>query len=100
MTQVKVYLPKEADNYDGVLAYTQMRFANCFGGFTTYDATGGWVDSNGDTVTEPVTVIESYNDRSIQTVKELMEHISLRIFVRTNEDAIAYTIDNKMYFID
>lgn len=58
-TMIRIYIPTavEAKVSDAV----KKRAADAFGGFTTFDASGGWTDDDGNLITEQVEVIEVEN---------------------------------------
>lgn len=65
MYEIVIPLPKGID--DRLTDRVKARAAKEFGGFTTTDAQGGWVAPNGETVTEPVTVLTVVADRTDPT---------------------------------
>lgn len=102
MSRAVIYLPKEAENYDDALHAIQSRLCDAFGGCTSYDARGHWVDDDGDVIDEPCTVVETFDDgdrhpelRTYGTVHALAEEV-YRI---TDESAIMVAVDGEKYLI-
>lgn len=56
MTTAKIYVPDAVD--DSTHQYVKSWLAEEFGGYTAYDAQGGWRNDDGDLVEESVTVYE------------------------------------------
>lgn len=75
------------------------RMAGKFGGFTAYDAAGGWVDGDGNLIEEPVTVIESYTGDD-ETAPMYARCIALEVLNMLYQDAAMYTIDGTAHFVE
>lgn len=56
MTQATIYMPHGID--EKVLSAVLKRASDKFGGFTTVEASGGWVSPDGELVKEPVTLVK------------------------------------------
>lgn len=57
VTTAKLYVPKEASNYDSVIQTVKRWMAEDYGGYSAYGAAGGWL-YDGEIIEEPVTVLE------------------------------------------
>jgi hypothetical protein len=101
MTRVTIVLPKPMSGYDGCLEHAQERIADTCGGFTMYDATGGWVE-DGCVVEEDVTVIEGYCDKSHANAVIWLDGIVEYIMGWNlyNESAIMFTVGNDQYLVN
>ena len=98
VTQVKLYLPKMADNYAEALTRVKRVFAEEYGGFTAYgvgddSVVGGWIDDDGQLIEEPVVVLETVANapNAEYTVRQLSEEL----LEMTDEDAIMATVDGQ-----
>jgi hypothetical protein len=91
-----VYVPTAVD--DEILRDVKRRMANVCGGYTVYDAEGGWTDANGRMVEEDVHVVEAYGDGDIQTQKNVHRTASM-VRLRSDEDAVAYTVGKHMHLV-
>lgn len=96
---LKLYVPTDvADTRDvankTVLTVLKERAADHYDGFTTYDATGGWVDGDGNLIEEKVTVLEIVIDESAELDAKHYGKVNARwITYATDETAVMYTID-------
>ena len=81
------------------LDMVKRQIARAFGGFTAYDAAGGWVDDDGNLIQEPVTVVESYVTEDIPEAKDAVRNIARGVMVALCQDAAMYTLDNEAHFI-
>lgn len=76
----------------------KIEFAELFGGFTSYEALGGWMSAQG-LVEEPVTVVSSFTDDNgldhLGEVRLLAEELAMALF----QEAVAIEIDSQMEFI-
>jgi hypothetical protein len=88
------------DSYQACLEHAQKRIADTCGGFTMYDATGGWVE-DGSIVEEDVTVVEGYCDKSHANAVIWLDGVVEYIMGRNgyNESAIMFTVGNDQYLV-
>jgi hypothetical protein len=94
-------LPKPMDSYQACLEHAQQQLCDRYGGFTSYDARGGW--HNGDEIEqEPVTVVEAYADVSPENAVIYMDSVVEYIAGRNgyDESQIMFTVDNEMYVVN
>ena len=98
MTQLKMYVPDNADNAEDTQEYVNGAMCEQYGGTTVYSATGSWKDPNGRIVTEPVSVYETFTDNSAEKCVSFMDELAYQVKRRTNEDSVAYSINNDMFF--
>ena len=78
----------------------QRLFANQFGGFTTYQAQGGWVDTNGNLVTEDVFIVKSAC--TAQKLKEStawLHNLAARMAKAWKQEAVTLEVDGKLEFV-
>lgn len=103
MSLLKLYVPKgaEADRgTDNPHEFARIAFGNYWGGWTEYDARGGWIDGNGEPVREPVTVFECVTDgEHADTDKELLKALARRVLERTTEDAVLAVHDGEKIMV-
>lgn len=99
MPTAKLYLPKTADNYVETVNTVKRRMADAFGGYTAYDAEGGWVDDEGETVTEPVTVLETAAtpDVAAADMAFAMRVLARDVKTATGEDTIMIVVEGDKY---
>jgi hypothetical protein len=102
MTRVTLTLPKPMDSYQACLTHAQQEFCKKFGGFTSYEANGGWRESDGSICKEPVTVIEAYTDLSHPNAVIFMDGVAEYIMGRNGyeESAIMFTVNNDQYLVE
>lgn len=69
-----------------------------FGGFTAYEADGGWVDGDGNLIEERVTVIESYTSKPA-SAHLVAERLARSVMLLLYQDAAMYTVNNQAHFV-
>lgn len=74
-------------------------FSNLFGGFTSYEAIGGWNSSEHGLIQENVTII--YSNASEVTNEAIQEVIRLakEMKYEMRQEAISLCLDGQLYFI-
>lgn len=96
MARGTIVLPTEAYNFDKAADEIKRALSEKFGGYTTYDAQGGWINEEGELIDEPVKVYETYTDNARYSVFRSIAH---NVRVTTGEDAVMFTINNESHFI-
>jgi hypothetical protein len=86
----KLYVPSEF-----ALQYLEL-FARKFGGATEYPSTGAWIDQSGNLVVEPISVIESINDK---VARNWLELIARKLCREAHQECVAIQIDGNLEFI-
>lgn len=99
MTVAKLYLPKEADNYDKALELTKRRMCDIGGGYTTYDGHGGWRTDDGELIEEPVTVLEVVENegRDVNYIGSCMKELAHELKDITGESAVMVVSNGEKY---
>lgn len=100
MTRISVYLPKEASGYADASENIETRMCDAFGGFTAYDARGGWKAPDGDIVREPVTVYESFTDMKAHQAYQAAQAAAHAVATLTDETAVMYTVDGECHMVE
>lgn len=94
MVRATITLPTQATDHQEVLDLIKGHMSRRYGGYTTYQATGGWENDEGQLIEEPVIVVESYSDSSVSLVSMEMHELAEVVKRATDEDAVMYTVDN------
>jgi hypothetical protein len=94
-TTIRAYVPNTAGEVEPdrsgrtVLETLKRRAAEAYGGFTTYAATGGWQNSDGQLVEENVTVLEVTADANADVEPETWAEVNARwLFDMTAESEV------------
>ena len=100
--RVSVYVPKISEEKDKqVHGRLRALFCTHAGGFTIYPScTGHWLDDKEQEVIDHVVVYETYAQEDKENL--LLKNLAVELLVireLLNQDSIAYTIDNQIYFI-
>ena len=102
---IKVYVPKAAaeTTYHGdvtMMEKLKKRVSTKFGGFTEYQASGGWVNDKGELIEENVFVLE-VTTRERERKCEVFAKANASWLARnTNEDTVMVMVNNERYFIN
>ena len=77
----------------------KLKFAELFGGFTSYKAVGGWVSPIHGLIEEPVTVITAFtDDNGLDKIGEV-EEFAAAVAEALGQEAVTLEIDNSLQFI-
>lgn len=104
MQQIAIYVPstvnvsQACDNTKQV-AETQILLAQLFGGFTTYEATGGYVTNSNQLVTEKITIVTSFVGRAKKAQKEAIFAYAEQLRDSMTQESILVQIGAKIHFI-
>lgn len=75
-------------------------FADVFGGATVTKADGAWFSAElHKVVYEPVVIVTSYHDGSVERAHSLAEAMAEVIRDDMSQECVAYTIDGVMYLV-
>lgn len=75
------------------------RFAQLFGGFTSYSAVGGWMSPEHGLVEENVTVVSSFTDEiGLSRLADVMAFAS-SMAKALSQEAVAVEVDHRMEFV-
>jgi hypothetical protein len=103
MTTLKVYVPDAADDTanGSITTAIKRRMADRFGGFTTIDAHGGWVNGNGKLIEEPVTIIqcEAPSDTDKRVLERFVEARCMFVKRMSNEDAVLGVVGDERIMV-
>lgn len=76
----------------------KVQFAEIFGGFTSYNAVGGWMSAQG-LVEEPVTVVASFtNDDGLNRLNEV-KAFAAQMGRALSQEAVAVEVDHRLEFV-
>lgn len=104
---IAIYIPtKDAKGEDlnyvtraNRLKDVRKEFARAFGGFTEYEAIGGW-ESNGKVVIEPITIVKSfYSAGSDRYAYQLARTLALVIKTDLKQEAVTIEQNGGLSFI-
>lgn len=103
---VAVYIPtKDAKGEDlnlvtraNRLKDVRKEFARAFGGFTEYEALGGW-GSNGKVIIEPITIIKSFYSGDDLPASQLARTLALVIKHDLKQEAVTIEQNGGISFI-
>ncbi len=105
--QIAIYIP----GTNGVRRINSARyvtralelFSNLFGGSTiesrprAHNVTGAWKDSSGNLITEDITIVESYTDKTTLAANiDIVRQWSLELKRELNQDALAIRINKTL----
>ena len=75
------------------------RIAGITGGFTAFNATGGWIDLNNKLITEQVTVVDtSIGGDDVNTINQL-RHIAKAVCNDLNQDCVFLSFDGETHYV-
>ena len=105
MATAKIYLPKGATS-DELLTEVQRTVCEEFGGFTMYDARGGWEDEDGEIVKEKVHAIETsvevkeHHSRWVTEngMRSTFRKLAKKVINETDEDAVMWVLNGEPHF--
>lgn len=103
---VAVYVPtKDAKGEDlnlvtraNRLKDVRKEFARAFGGFTEYEALGGW-ESNGKVIVEPVTIVKAFYSGDNLPASQLVRTLALVIKYDLKQEAVTVEQNGGISFI-
>ena len=81
-------MPNDLDKSGTVVSAVKERLSREYGGFTAYDANGGWINDDGELVEDNITVVESVGDIRKDTVEDICRSVK-RIL---NEDSVMWEV--------
>jgi hypothetical protein len=96
MAHAKLYLPRAAANFDDAAAYVETYMCEVFGGFTQYNGKGGWKNSDGEIVKEPVRVYETVAEHA---TRKQLEGMAARVLEKTDESAVMAAVDGEKIIV-
>jgi hypothetical protein len=76
----------------------KMQFAELFGGYTSHNAVGGWMSSQG-LVEEEVTVVASFTDDLGLNQLTEVKAFARRMAKALSQEAVAIEIDHRLEFV-
>lgn len=101
-TRVKIYVPEQAGNKTWnpdhtMLSKLKEMAADKFGGFTEYEAKGGWLNSSDELVEENVRVIEILSKETESLTEGWAKSEANWLKAHTDEEVILITVGGEMY---
>lgn len=105
--KVAVYVPSTINTsrpltsaeHDQHVQRTLRFFAGRFGGATAERAVGAWVDSDGDLVTEDVTIVYAYAAQLTTADLAAVRSYSQLLRDVLSQEAVAVEVDGELYFV-
>lgn len=105
--KVSVYVPSKIGvtfHIGDLFEYTKYaheELAKAFGGATSMDVQGSWVNAEGVLIFEDVTIVwPNVSDEDFENAKHLIYNIAKTICENMEQEAVSYEIDNVMYFAE
>ena len=77
----------------------KLKFANLFGGFTSYKAVGGWVSPTHGLIEEPVVVVASHTDDDGLDRLGEVEEFAAAVADSLGQEAVTIEVDNSLQFV-
>ena len=102
---VRVYVPSTAGidapiDTTAIVAATQHRLAEWFGGATTFDALGSWVSPTAGLVDERVRIVQAHcTSAQLETHIELVVQHARTMRRELGQDAVAIEVNNRLYLV-
>lgn len=102
-TRVKFYVPEQAGNKTWSPEHTMLESlkenaADTFGGYTEYEATGGWIPNGEDQVEEENVVVLEILSKEAKSTTDGWVHANANwLKSHTDEDVILATVGDEMY---
>lgn len=104
---VKIYIPStngesaiSKEEHDHWVDDAMTKFSNMFGGATSVDGNGAWVDEDGNLFKEKVTIVYSFaqklNNASIDEVVKYAKQIKETL----HQSSVSVEVNGKMYFVE
>jgi hypothetical protein len=106
--KIRLIVPNEyregGGTHDTNFLPIQSRIANICGGFTAYQATGGWKDDQGRLIVEPVTVFDcnvdaTYRPESHLRPQEHFRQLAHSIAVELHQECVYVEFDGAAEFV-
>jgi len=91
--RIAVYVPhtiavnRNSDNSEYVQSAIKLLSLLC-GGATAQNANGGWIDSNGELVTEKITIVYAYTD-SLESVRDTVIKFAGYLKIALEQESVA-----------
>lgn len=103
MQKIEIIIPKlnnSGESLDAVIAGIKTNMCQLFGGFTAFDAQGGWISNEGELFQEQVTVLVSaVADDQAEEAKMIIA-IARNVLEITDQLAVFISIDGKAQIIE
>lgn len=77
----------------------KVKLAGLFGGFTSYNAVGGWVSPVHGLVEEPVTVVSSFTDETGLKRLSEVKGFAAELAGAMGQEAVAVEVDHSLHFV-
>jgi len=107
VTNVRFFVPKAAAETavdvrgDTVIETLKRRAADAYGGFTTYDGRGGWVNPSDTVVHEKVIILETMVANTADIQAETFAKVNARWIKRaTDEQMVMVELDGRRVIVE
>jgi len=96
-----VYIPDNGSvKSRGVIEEVERDFSRFFGGFTSYQVTGGWVNQAGSLVKEPVVRVFAFADGKEKSKRvNSIRAIARKIKEELDQEAVAVEVNGAMILV-
>ena len=101
MQKVEIIIPQtnnSGESLGAVIAGVKTNLCNLFGGYTAFEAQGGWVSDSGELFEEPVVVLISAATKASDA--QLITTIARDVLEITDQLAMFISIDGQAQIID
>lgn len=103
MQKVEIIIPNQnnsGESLEAVITGIKTNMCQLFGGFTAFDAQGGWVSDEGKLYQEQVTVLVSAVADDKAEEAQMILAIARNVLEITDQLAVFVSIDGKAQIID
>jgi hypothetical protein len=93
---IRLIVPNCNRSVSPTVAYG-LEIARIAGGFTSYAATGGWIDGQDVLVVEPVTVFDiAFEEADVDFPRDTFHALARRIAADLHQDGVYLSIDDQV----
>lgn len=105
---VAIYVPSRdkqgemqpAPLVSAIVDAVQRHLASRFGGFTTFDAMGGYMMSSGEMHAEPIKVIRSFASGLSDADLSFARDLAAMVAVKLDQECVSLEIDGALTFVE
>ena len=91
--KIEIYVPSNTLIQVVFVKKTAKTFAKLFGGATTVDALGTWIDDSGEAIPDKIKIVYSYSEKLPEGLKHQLRAFAGMISKQLNEDVILLVMD-------
>jgi hypothetical protein len=91
--------PAPADMIDRWVRASKIKMANLFGGFTSYQAHGGWFSPEHGLIEESVTIVQAFTDPEGLTKLDKVNDLAKEIAADMSQEIVSVEVDGTLNFV-